>query len=97
MTLVGANLPLMQQLIHRLSQAEERLGPLLDDTYTAGSQFLETFTSPQKPQLEQEFNQLITDLRGARNYNYRLLTFLQILFRYLQEAEHVQQAADAAE
>ena len=86
MALVRADLHLMHQLIHRLSQAEERLGPLTDDIYTAGSRFLETFNSPQKPLMEQEFNELIADARQTQFYNYHLLTFLQTWFRELQEA-----------
>jgi DNA-binding transcriptional regulator GbsR (MarR family) len=95
MGVVGVDLEALQHLIHRLSQANERLSPLLDDTYRAGSQFLETFRSPQKPELEREFKQLLADLQEARNHNYHLLTFLQILLHNLEEAD-LQRLADQA-
>ena len=83
---VGANLEALHYLIERLYRAEERLGSLLDDTYTVGSQFLETFISPQRPEVEQEFNQLIADLREAREYNHELLSLLQRISIDMQDA-----------
>jgi hypothetical protein len=87
MTYTSTDLEAMEYLISRLYQAEEKLGPFPDDTYTAGSQFLESFQSPQRPEVEHEFNQLIADLREARDYNHHLLTFLRILQSDWQEIE----------
>lgn len=89
MAIFEADPDALQNLIVKLDDAEGTLGDLIVDLSQAGYHFLETFMSPQKPQVEDEFNRLIDHLRCARDVGQSLKEFLRTVLSNLQEEERI--------
>ncbi len=89
MAIFEADPDALQNLVAKLDDAEGKLNDLMMDTSQAGYHFLETFLSPQKPQVEHEFHELIHHLQSARDLSQNLKEFLRQVLIKLQEEERI--------